>query len=177
MLRWRGGGKLQLRSKIVQQKEKASCVFLSRKSFYFSAQRVTYFAASWLCILSFSHLADTHFLCASLTLSTLRAASLPTFPSLQLCLLFIPGTTVINKPLGDHRVLGGSLNTATLFWGKANWWLWAPDVSFHLASKLRHLGPVLSGHTDTACVAIRPPSLPSPALLFWRPHVLLPYAI
>lgn len=176
MLRWRGGYKLQLHSKILQQKEKGSCAFLSRKSFYFSVQRVAYFAAFWLCIFSFSHLADTHSLCASLTLSTLQAASLshcirdpactpfPTFPSLQLSLPFSPGSAVVNKLIDDHLVPGGSLNTATLFWGKANWWMWTPDVSFRLASKQRRIWGLFS--LVTLIQLVWPLALPPfPALL------------
>lgn len=41
----------------------------------------------------------------------------------------------------------------------------------------KHLGAVLFSRSITACVSIPPPSLPGPAMLFWRPHVPPHYAI
>lgn len=93
----RGGGKRQLRSKILQQKEKCSCAFLSRKPFYFRVQRVAYFAAFWLCILSFSHLADTRSLCASLTFSPCKLLPSP-IASEILCVPHSPHSQACRSP-------------------------------------------------------------------------------
>lgn len=94
-------------------------------------------------------------------------ALFPTFPRLQLSLLIIPGTVVANKlialgPPGSRGQFGHSYSVL----GESR----LMDVGTRSFIPLglqteRQPGSVLFGHTDTAHVAIPPPSLPSPALL------------
>lgn len=114
MLRWRDGGKMQQRSKILQQKGKVSCASLSRKSFYFSVQRVAYFAGSacfpfptWQPLAPFVLLLPfppCKLLPPSRCIRGPACTPFPAFPSLQLSLLFSPGSVAVNKPVGDHLV-------------------------------------------------------------------------